>query len=163
MEAGCCLGSDGNRVSMGEGGEGGPSPPGGGKDKKSAPNKGRDNMDKDEEGQPSQMWWRRIGANRVSSLLIILNFESMVIKFLILILFSFRRINHMVLKNQLHWSSSTRCWTSCRKQVECYQNNRFRWLANNLSSIVFFFLRSSNSLLVSTNINTVVFYISVAT
>ncbi len=54
MEAGYCLGSEGNGVCMGEGGVG-PSPPGGGKDKQSVPNKGRDNMGKDEEDQPSQM------------------------------------------------------------------------------------------------------------
>jgi hypothetical protein len=38
------------------------------------PNKGRDNMGKDEEDQPSQTLWRRIGANRGSSLLIKINF-----------------------------------------------------------------------------------------
>ncbi len=27
VEMGCCLGSEGNRVSVGEGGKGGPSPP----------------------------------------------------------------------------------------------------------------------------------------
>ncbi len=54
VEAGCCLGSEGNGVSVGEGGDGGPGPPGGGKDKQSGPNKGRDNMGKDEEDQPSQ-------------------------------------------------------------------------------------------------------------
>jgi hypothetical protein len=55
VEAGCCLWSEGNGVSLGKGGEGGPSPPGGGKDKQSVPNKGRDNMGKDEEDQPSWM------------------------------------------------------------------------------------------------------------
>jgi hypothetical protein len=54
VEAGCCLGSKGNWVSMGEGGEGRPSPLGGGKDKQLMPNKGRDNMGKDEEDQPSR-------------------------------------------------------------------------------------------------------------
>jgi hypothetical protein len=39
---------------MGEGVEGGPGPPRGGKDKQSVPNKGRDNMGKDEEEQPSR-------------------------------------------------------------------------------------------------------------
>jgi hypothetical protein len=52
-KAGCCLESEGNGVSMGEGGEGGPSPPERGNDKQSVPNKGRDNMGKDEEDQPS--------------------------------------------------------------------------------------------------------------
>jgi hypothetical protein len=54
VETGYCLGSEGNRVSMGEGGEVGPSPPGKGKDKQSMPNKDRDNMGKDKEDQPSQ-------------------------------------------------------------------------------------------------------------
>jgi hypothetical protein len=54
VEEGCCLGSEGNGVSMGEGGEGGPGSPGGGKDKQSVPNKGRGNMGKDEEDQPSR-------------------------------------------------------------------------------------------------------------
>ncbi len=31
MGAGCCLGPEGNRVSLGEGGEGRPGPPGSGK------------------------------------------------------------------------------------------------------------------------------------
>jgi hypothetical protein len=55
VEVGCCLGSEGNGVSLGEGGEGGPSPPGGGKDKQSVSYKGKDNMGKDKEDQPSQM------------------------------------------------------------------------------------------------------------
>jgi hypothetical protein len=38
---------------MGEGGEGGPSPPEDGKDKQSMPNKGRNNLGKDEEDLPS--------------------------------------------------------------------------------------------------------------
>ncbi len=87
-------------------GEGGPSPPGGGKDKQSVPNKGRDNMGKDEEDQPSRTWWRRIGAYRVSSLLIKLNFVNVTVKVLILItVLSFRRINHVALRNHLQWSS----------------------------------------------------------
>ncbi len=49
MNAGCCLEPEGNRVSLGEGGEGGSSPPRGEGDKQSVLNKGRDNMDKDEE------------------------------------------------------------------------------------------------------------------
>jgi hypothetical protein len=52
-EAGCCLGCEGIGVCMGAGGEGGPSPPGGRKDKQSVPNKGRDNMGKDTEDRPS--------------------------------------------------------------------------------------------------------------
>jgi hypothetical protein len=54
VEAGYCLGSEGNGVSLEEEGEGGPGPPGGGKDKQSVLNEGRDNMDKDEEDQPSR-------------------------------------------------------------------------------------------------------------
>jgi hypothetical protein len=38
----------------GKGVEGGPSPPGGGKDKQSVLSKGRDNMGKDEEDQTSR-------------------------------------------------------------------------------------------------------------
>ncbi len=52
-ETGCCLGSEGNGVSVGKGGRGGPGPPERGKDKQSVPNKGRDSMGKDEEDQPS--------------------------------------------------------------------------------------------------------------
>jgi hypothetical protein len=55
IEAGCCLGPEGNGVSSGEGGEGGPSPPGGGKDKQSVLSVGRDNMGKDEEDRTSRM------------------------------------------------------------------------------------------------------------
>ncbi len=76
----------GNGVSMGEGGEGGPGPWEGRKDKQSVPNKGRDNMVKDKEDQPSRTWWRKISGNKVSNLLIKLNYVSMVIKFLILII-----------------------------------------------------------------------------
>jgi hypothetical protein len=39
---------------VGEGSEGGPGPPERGKDKQSMPNKGRDNMGKDEEEQSSR-------------------------------------------------------------------------------------------------------------
>ncbi len=53
VEVGCCLGSEENGVSMGGGGEGGPGTPGGRKDKQSVPNKGRDNIGKDEEDQSS--------------------------------------------------------------------------------------------------------------
>ncbi len=93
---GCCLGSDGNGVGTGKGGKGRPGPPEGGKDKQSVPNKGRDNMGKDEEDQPSQTWWRR---NRGRSLLIKLNFVSVVTSFwFLIVVLSFRRINHMALK-----------------------------------------------------------------
>jgi hypothetical protein len=54
LDMGCCLGSEGNGVSLGKGGEGGRGPPGGGKDKQSVPNKGRDNIGKDKEGLPSR-------------------------------------------------------------------------------------------------------------
>ncbi len=40
MEAGCCLGSERNKVSMGGGGEGRPRPPERGKDKQLMPSKG---------------------------------------------------------------------------------------------------------------------------
>ncbi len=53
MEAGCCLGSEGNGVSVEEAGEGRPGPLERGKDKQSMPNKGRDNLGMDEEDQPS--------------------------------------------------------------------------------------------------------------
>jgi hypothetical protein len=49
MGAGCCLGPEGNRISLGEGGEGGPGPQRGEGDKQSVLNKVRDNMEKDEE------------------------------------------------------------------------------------------------------------------
>ncbi len=68
VETGGCLVSEGNGVSVGKGGEGGPVPPERGKDKQSVPNKGRNNMGEDKKNQPSRMWWRRIKANRVSSL-----------------------------------------------------------------------------------------------
>ncbi len=53
LETGCCLGSEGNWVSVEEGSEGRAGPPGRGKDKQSMPNKGRDNIGKDEEEQSS--------------------------------------------------------------------------------------------------------------
>jgi hypothetical protein len=49
MGAGRCLGPEGNRVSLGEGGEGGPSPPGSKEDKHSVLSEGRGNMEKDQE------------------------------------------------------------------------------------------------------------------
>jgi hypothetical protein len=49
VEAGYYLKSEGKGVSLGEGDEGGPGPPGGRKDKQSVLNKGPDNMGKDEE------------------------------------------------------------------------------------------------------------------
>ncbi len=54
VEAGYCLGSQGNGVSSEERGEGGPGPPGDGKDKQSVLSEGRDNMGKDKEDQTSQ-------------------------------------------------------------------------------------------------------------
>ncbi len=54
MEAGYCLGSEGNGVSLEEEGEGGPGPPGGGKDKQSVLSEGRNNTGKAEEDQPSR-------------------------------------------------------------------------------------------------------------
>jgi hypothetical protein len=47
MGAGCCLRPEGSGVSLGEGGEGEPEPPGGEKDKQSTLSEGRDNMGKD--------------------------------------------------------------------------------------------------------------------
>ncbi len=56
MRAGCCLGPEGNGVSLGEGmGQGGPSPPGGGRDKQPVISEGRGNMDKDEEDGENRM------------------------------------------------------------------------------------------------------------
>jgi hypothetical protein len=54
VETGYCLESDGNGVSLGEGEEGGPGPPGDRKDKQSVLSKGQDNMGKDEKDQPSR-------------------------------------------------------------------------------------------------------------
>ncbi len=54
--AGHCLGPEGNGISLGERGEGGPGPPKGERDKQSVLNKGRDNMEKDDEEQAS---WAR--------------------------------------------------------------------------------------------------------
>jgi hypothetical protein len=64
--AGCCLGPEGNGVSLGEGGEGGPGPPGSKKDKQSVLSESRDNMEKEEKERASRAWWRRTGVNRVS-------------------------------------------------------------------------------------------------
>ncbi len=54
MRAGRCLGSAGNGVSLGEGGEGGPGPPRGEGDKRSVLNEGRSSMDEDEERRASR-------------------------------------------------------------------------------------------------------------
>jgi hypothetical protein len=51
METGCCLGSEGNRISMGVGGEGRSGPPEKGKDKQSMPSKDGHKMEKDVEEQ----------------------------------------------------------------------------------------------------------------
>jgi hypothetical protein len=49
VRVGRCLGPEGNGVSLGEGGEGGPGPQRSKGDKQSVLINGRDNMDKDEE------------------------------------------------------------------------------------------------------------------
>jgi hypothetical protein len=51
--AGHCLGPEGNRVSLGEGSEGGPGPTRGEGDKQSVLNEGRDNKEKDSEERAS--------------------------------------------------------------------------------------------------------------
>jgi hypothetical protein len=53
--AGRYLGPEGNGVSLGEGGEGGPGPPRGEGDKQSVLNEGRDNMEKEKTGKSSVM------------------------------------------------------------------------------------------------------------
>jgi hypothetical protein len=58
---------------MGGGVEGGPGPPEKGKEKQLMPSKDGDNMEKDQEAQPNQACWRRIGVNRVGNHLIELN------------------------------------------------------------------------------------------
>ncbi len=45
----CCLGSEGNGVSLGKGVEGGPGPPGSKEDKQSVLSEGGGNMEKEEE------------------------------------------------------------------------------------------------------------------
>jgi hypothetical protein len=55
VEAGCCLGSEGNGVSLEGRGVGGPGPPGDGGDKQSVLSECRDNMGKDKEDQTSRM------------------------------------------------------------------------------------------------------------
>jgi hypothetical protein len=54
MGAGRCLGPEGNGVSLGNGGEGGPGPSRGKEDKQSVLSEGRYNMEKDEEEQASR-------------------------------------------------------------------------------------------------------------
>ncbi len=54
VEAGYCLGSEGNGVSSEERGEGGPGPPEGGKDKQSVLSEGRDNMGTNKEDKTSR-------------------------------------------------------------------------------------------------------------
>ncbi len=54
MRAGRCLEPVGNGVSLGEEGEGGPGPPRSKGDQQLVLNKGRDNMDKDEEERASR-------------------------------------------------------------------------------------------------------------
>jgi hypothetical protein len=55
MGAGRWLGPEGNGVSLGDGGAGGPSPPGSREDKQSVLCEGRGNMEKEEEEWASQM------------------------------------------------------------------------------------------------------------
>ncbi len=54
MRVGCCLGPEGNGVSLGERGEGGPGPPGDEKDKQLVLSAGRGQHGKDEEDQASR-------------------------------------------------------------------------------------------------------------
>jgi hypothetical protein len=54
MEAARCLGTEGNGVILGKGGEGGTGPPRSEGGKQSVLNEGRNNMDKDEEEQASR-------------------------------------------------------------------------------------------------------------
>jgi hypothetical protein len=54
MGVGRCLGPEGNGVTLGKGGEGGPAPPGSKDDKKSGLSEGRGNMEREEEEQASQ-------------------------------------------------------------------------------------------------------------
>ncbi len=54
IEAGCCLGPEGNGSAWGKGGEGGPGPQGGGINKRSVLGEGRDNMGKDKEDWASR-------------------------------------------------------------------------------------------------------------
>ncbi len=51
---GRCLGTEGNGVSSGEGGEGGPGPPDRGRGKQFSPSKEGGNMKQEEEGKKSQ-------------------------------------------------------------------------------------------------------------
>jgi hypothetical protein len=51
---GCCLGPEGNGVSPGEGGEGGPGPSDKERDKQCNPSKEGGNMEQEEEGKRSQ-------------------------------------------------------------------------------------------------------------
>jgi hypothetical protein len=77
MEAGCCLGSEENGVSVGEGSEGGTRQLERGKDKQSMPNKGKDSMGKTRRN--NQVGCDGGGSVRTeqSSLLIKLNFVNM--------------------------------------------------------------------------------------
>jgi hypothetical protein len=54
MGAGRCLGPEGNGVSLGEGSEGRPGPPGSREDKQSTLSEEGGNMEKEEEGRVSQ-------------------------------------------------------------------------------------------------------------
>jgi hypothetical protein len=72
MEMGYCLDPEGNGVGLVGGNEARPSLSERGKDRQLKPSEIRDNMEKDEEEQPIQTWWRRIGANRSRSHFIVL-------------------------------------------------------------------------------------------
>ncbi len=54
MEAGRCLGPEGNEVSLGDGGDGGPGPPEGREDKRSTLIEEGGSMKKEEEGRSSR-------------------------------------------------------------------------------------------------------------
>ncbi len=106
VEAGCCYGPEGNGVSLGGGDEGGPGPPGCGKDKQSVLGEGRDNMGKDEEDRPDKLDMMKKDRREQNERFSKQDRRNYVIMFAELILslcfFFFRRINHMTLKNYLH-------------------------------------------------------------
>ncbi len=90
---------------MGEWGEEGPGPPGGGKDKQSMLSAGRDNMGKDEKDQTKMSDVMKEDRRERSERFSEQDKRNYVIRIDELILtlcFSFRRINQMALKNHLH-------------------------------------------------------------
>ncbi len=66
---GCCLWPEGNGVSSGEGGEGGPGPSDKKWDKQSTLSKEGCNMEQEEEGKKSRTWRRGPSAHRISILI----------------------------------------------------------------------------------------------